>query len=189
MSKQVLIRHAAVTVDPHERSDQWALSADGLNAASQLRADPDLAAATRIYSSPEPKALATAHAMAGERLVVALPKLVELDRRSAGWLGSADEYAALVAEILEQPEFSIRGCEPAVAAQARVVAEIDRLARDAGGEAIAVVTHGIVLTLYVSWLRGLPAPDLDLWRRLRFPDVAVVDHVGRIVVREFGKGE
>jgi broad specificity phosphatase PhoE len=183
----ILVRHAAVTVDPREDAHQWRLSADGEVAATRLANVLQFGAVGQIYSSPEPKAIATACAVARGQAVVEIDGLAELDRRAAGWLGTSDDYAAMVAEIFRQPTVSVRGCETALAAQRRIVGAIDRLAGGARDEAIAVVSHGIVLTLYVSWLRGLAEPDLDRWRRMRFPDAAVVDHERRVVLSDFGE--
>jgi broad specificity phosphatase PhoE len=186
LSCLVLIRHAHVAIDPAVPPDRWALSDAGRQAATALRRIPAVAQVMRFFSSPEPKAVTTARAIAGDRPVELVDELRELDRGSVGWLASAEEYAALVAQVLQAPSASICRAEPAGMALDRFARAVDAIVWGDPGGNNAIVSHGIVLTLYLSALRGLPAPDLDLWRRLRSPDVAIVDPFERKVVADFG---
>ncbi len=185
MTKLYLIRHAQVTVDPAIASDRWLLTSGGLLAAARLR---DLVAvdACAVYTSPEPKAVATAQALAPGRLLTVEPDLRELDRRAAGWVSTESEYFRLVREVLERPTESVRGCENAQFAQHRIVNAIARIVERESGRSVVAVSHGIVLTLYLAWLRGQAAPPLGAWRRVRMPDLAVVDPIRRVVWRDFG---
>jgi len=45
----------------------------------------------------------------------------------------------------------------------------------------------IVLTLSLSALLDLPTPDLNTWRSIRFPDLAVVDPTAWKVIVGFGE--
>jgi broad specificity phosphatase PhoE len=114
--------------------------------------------------------------------------LRELDRSALGWLGSEREYVAVIEEILRHPERSIRGCETAESATRRVVRAIEAILHEYPMESVAVFSHGILLTLFMSAVRGLGRPDIDLWRSLRFPDVAVIDSESWQVVEEFSVG-
>ena len=116
----VLIRHAEVVVDPHVPSDTWRLSADGAARAAELATHSAMGDVQLVATSPEPKALATARALVGDRPIVVAEGLRELDRRAAGWVGTAEEYADLVTAILERPTDSIRGCESAEHAGQRI---------------------------------------------------------------------
>ena len=99
----VLIRHAEVVVDPHAPSDTWRLSVDGAAKAAALAKHPALTGVELFATSPEPKAVATAKAVGRGRAVVVVEDLRELDRRAAGWVGTAEEYAELVTTILARP--------------------------------------------------------------------------------------
>jgi broad specificity phosphatase PhoE len=182
----VLIRHAQVVVDPNESADQWRLTPEGEADAAALRKRPEIASARRFFSSPEPKALATAAKVASGRPVITVHDLRELDRHAAGWLGDAGDYSSMVVQMLHHPDVSIRGCETAVHAQSRIVQTIGDLARRNPYEPIGVVSHGIVLAMYLSWLRGQRIADVESWRRMQFPDVAVVDPALGRVLRDFG---
>jgi broad specificity phosphatase PhoE len=182
----VLIRHGPVRVDLGQPSVSWHLSDDADTVVGQLSGDQSLISIERLYASPELKAVATANLLATGRPVIVVEDLRELNRQAAGWVGGNDDYAAMVADILWNPERSIQGCEPAVEATSRICRAIGNIVDANPTDAIAVVSHGIVLTLYVSWLRGLVLPDVGLWRRLRIPDLAVVDPIQRKVLRDFG---
>ncbi|HEX5414384.1 MAG TPA: histidine phosphatase family protein [Chloroflexota bacterium] len=183
----VLIRHAEVAADPHAPSDTWTLSPDGAATAAVLGRHPALANVDLIATSPEPKALATAKVIAKERDIVVADGLRELDRRAAGWVGTTDEYADLIETIMNRPTESIRGCESAAQAGERVTRAIEDLLAANPHRSLAVVSHGIVLTLYLSALLGLPTPDPALWRGIGMPDLAVVDPVSRGVIVGFGQ--
>lgn len=185
MVNLVLIRHAQVAVDPNQPSESWLLSVAGARDAATLRDDPDVAAVTRFFTSPEPKAQATSRAVADERPVAVVHDLRELDRRALGWVRTPDEYRAVVTEIFAHPDDSYRGAETAASSQRRIVNAIARIVHDNPTETVAAVSHGIVLTLYLAWLRDDLFADLSLWKRMQFPDVAVVDPIERRVIRDF----
>jgi broad specificity phosphatase PhoE len=188
VSRLILVRHAEVIQDPGSPVEFWQLSFDGSTAAADLATHPALASTDCIWSSPEPKALATAEGLAAGREVRVHPDLRELDRRAVGWVGDRAAYVALVEEILGLPEASVRGCERARGAERRFAAAVDGILAGAPGADVAVVSHGLVLTLYLSRLLQLPRPSLEIWRSIRFPDVCVVDPDARELVVPFGSG-
>ena len=185
MARLGLIRHAQVTIDPRVPADQWPLSQEGIKAAAALLRNPVLAEVQLVYTSPEPKAVATAAAIFGRQPIIQVPELKELDRTAAGWLSTKAEYEAMVAEIFRRPDESIRGCEPAALAQQRIVHAIERLVAAHPVCPLAVISHGIVLALYMCHLKSIVMPDLAIWRRIGFPDLAVVDAVQRVVIVDF----
>jgi broad specificity phosphatase PhoE len=181
VTRVVLVRHAQVTIDRSTPVAEWTLSGEGLAAAARLADDPWVRAADRLYSSPEPKAVATARALAGGRVVTEDPRLVELDRSGAGWV---EDYEELVVEMLAEPQHSVRGCESMSAARARLADAVADLAGRSAGT-IALVSHGLVLSLYVATLRSKPL-TLERWRSIRLPDIAVVDPAAGAVIQDFG---
>lgn len=183
----ILVRHAQVVVDPTLAVERWKLSPEGEIAALALLQHPALSLVDVVVSSPEPKALATAGLLSAEALPVTEPDLRELDRSRLGWLPDENAYSAVVREILDHPGRSVRGCGRAEDAQRRIVHAIDRIVERYPHQTVAVVSHGIVLTLYVSWLLGLETPSLTLWRSIGFPNVSVVDPERRVVLQPFGQ--
>jgi broad specificity phosphatase PhoE len=196
MARLILVRHAEVAQDPKTPVERWSLSPEGARAAAALRAHPSLVGPAAVWSSPEPKALATAGAIWPEVEIRPHQGLRELNRRAVGWVGSHAEYRRLVTEILGRPDESVRGCEAARDAGRRMASAVEEILAESRGLDVAVVSHGLVLTLYVSSLLrsislgaspvGIEGSSLDIWRGIRFPDVAVVDADARIVVVPFG---
>jgi broad specificity phosphatase PhoE len=185
LTRVVLVRHADVIQDPGASGDTWRLSPAGEEKAAALTADPDVRRVGAVYTSPETKAVQTAEALAGGRSIHLLPEVRELDRSALGWMGNQTAYEVVVREILARPGESVRGCEAALAAQARSVTALQELVALHRGQSLAVVSHGILLTLVLTWIEQV-APDVGLWRRIRLPDVAVIEWESRDIRRRFG---
>jgi broad specificity phosphatase PhoE len=181
-----LIRHAETKPDPTVPPDHWMLSSTGMRAAQALLSSDERAEIQLVASSPEWKALMTAQALDAGGSIVQVEDLRELNRGPAGWFSNKAEYVALVEEILRSPAESIRGCEPAAQAQERIVHAIDGLLNGQLTHSVAVVSHGIVLGLYMAHLRSEAVADVALWRRLRFPDLAIISTDTGEINREFG---
>jgi broad specificity phosphatase PhoE len=181
-----LIRHARTTPHPELPPRLWGLSEEGRRAAEALADLEALARVTLFASSAEPKAVQTAAAIARGRSILELDDLGELDRAPAGWLPSEAQQHSLIRAIFDNPDTSVQGCEPASQALARFVHAIDDLILRYPRERLGVVSHGTVLSLYMAHLAGRAHADFKAWRRLRLPDVAIVDPTARSVLRDFG---
>jgi broad specificity phosphatase PhoE len=138
----LLVRHAAVVVDPEAPSREWPLSDEGRRAAAALELP-----CRPALTSPEPKARETA-ALAGLDPRVD-DRLREVERP---W---SDAYVALVERYLDGDD--VPGWEPRAAALARMRAALD------GFDGVAV-SHGLVISLFA----GL---TFEQWRELPFPAV------------------
>ncbi|MCH7811727.1 MAG: histidine phosphatase family protein [Chloroflexi bacterium] len=179
-----LVRHAAVTVRPGSLPQHWRLSPEGRAAAEALAGAPHWAGLTTVYTSPEPKALATAQRLAAPH---GSPVRIEAGLREVSRPAAMyDDYPAIVRRFLAGER--IDGWESREEAQRRVEAGIDALVAQSNGEDVAAVSHGLALTLYIAGLLGLgESAAFDLWSAMRFPDVAVLDpEVGRLA-RGFGE--
>ena len=176
-----LVRHAHTqpTALPVET---WPLSEQGIQQAHKLAGLPFWHDVHLICSSWEPKAIQTAQIVAERRCLPIEPvfDLRELRRTK----GPVPDYAAAVCEVLENPLKSFQGWEPAGEAQTRIMTAIERLLMLHEGETLAVVSHGLALTLYVAYLTGA-APTLDLWHSLPFASATQVDPDARIVLNRF----
>lgn len=173
-----LVRHAAVSVRPEQPAAQWHLSPEGRTEAEALAAAEHWSSIATVYSSPEPKAMATAQRIAARH---GLRVQIEIDLREVDRPWADAGYREQVRRYLAGG--AIDGWEPRDGALARVRGCIDAIA--SGGEGAAIVSHGIALTLYVADLLGLDGGSaFELWSSMSFPDVAVVE--GGEVVRGFG---
>lgn len=179
-----LVRHAGVTARPGQPAPGWHLSTEGRAAAEALADEPYWAGLPALHSSPEAKAVGTAQRIAARH---GLPIRIEQDLREVEnrvWVNQG--YREQARRYLEGD--AVHGWEPREVALGRVRACIDGIVARHREQAIAVVSHGLVLTLYLADLLGLGgAASYELWARIRFPDIAVVDPEARRLEREFGQ--
>jgi len=180
-----LIRHAEVLLRGDIPMAAWPLSPEGEQQAKDLGRSRTWSDLTLIASSPESKAVATGRPIAEETgLELCIePDLHEVDR-GATPLVSRAEYEGLVAAHFASPDESVGGWETGADARQRTVACIERLAEKATGS-LCVVSHGLVLSHFLAHLHGLTSPDLDEWRAIPLPAVAVVDPDGWELVEPF----
>ncbi len=179
-----LIRHAAVVVRPEQPSKDWHLSPEGRTATEGLASDADWTTLARLYTSSEPKAIATAQRIAMRN---ALPisiesALHEVERPWAG--GDHQEYRELARSYLcGEP---VDGWEPRETSATRIRASIETIVSAHSQADVGVVSHGLVLSLFLGALLGLDGrATAALWDGIAFPDYAIVDPSARTLVRPF----
>lgn len=177
-----LIRHAR-TMPTGPDAAAWPLSPDGEAEARALAEADFWADVDTLYSSPEPKALETVRP-AAERygLEVREDERLREVRRPAGWL---DDYAGAVRRYLERPNEPPEGWEPAPDAEERMRAFVRTVKREHPDGCVAVCSHGLALTLFLSALDRPPGGPFALWSGIGFGEVAVVE--GDAVLLPFGE--
>ena len=178
-----LIRHSAVVPDPTSPGARWRLSPKGREAADVLAREPFWSELHGIHTSDELKTIATAQRLAAPNdLPIEIERnLREVEGRT--WVEAG--YAALVRDYLtgDPPD----GWELPATARARVRTCIDGIIEQYPDQNVGIVSHGIVLTLYlVDMLRLDANAATALWKSIRFPDVAGLDLDQMRLVREFG---
>lgn len=182
MTRLHLITHAHTAIDPAQDAAGWRLSATGQRQAEALALLSFWDSVDRILISGEAKTRLTVAPLLARR---ALP--VISDRRfdevqRPGWV---EDYAEQVRAFFAAPQQTVGGWEPAAHALQRFLAGLgDRLTPD-GGEQVALVSHGLVLSLYRAHLLGQPLADFAAWRQLGFAAVATVDLHGPAWSKEF----
>jgi len=176
-----LVRHAETrrTALPAET---WPLSEQGFQQVRKLAELPFWSEVDLICTSLEPKALQTAQIVAERHSLPIEPAFDLRELRRTG--DRVADYEAAVREVLENPTTCFHGWEPAGEAQTRIVTAIERLLMLYEGETLAVVSHGLVLTLYLAYLTDT-APTLDLWHSLPFASATRVDPEARTVLNHF----
>ena len=175
-----LIRHAQ-TQQTALPAETWPLSELGRQQAQKLAELPFWQDVHIICTSVEPKTLQTAQIVAERHDLPVEPGFDLRELRRPGDFVS--DYAAAVREVLANPTASVNGWEPAGEAQTRVMTAIERLLMLHENETLAVVSHGLVLTLYLAYLTDTQ-PTLDLWRSISFASAIQVDpEVRQILVR------
>jgi len=169
-----LVRHAR-TQPTNEEAARWPLSDEGRRQAALLADHPCWRNVAAIVSSPEEKALSTARPAA---LRHGLPlhadkRLSEL-RRPAVWV-SQERYEQIVSEVFAAPERSVEGWEPAGDVLRRMLAALNEALATRPEQSVALVGHGLALSLLLAHLQGLPRPSLAAWRAIPFAAVAAID--------------
>ena len=124
-----------------------------------LAARPWLRAVRSIFASSERKARDGAQILA-DRLGIDGYSLVaglgENDRSATGYLPK-HEFEATVDEFFAQRQISIRGWEPGVDAQSRIVHAVEQIMSQASDDGdLVIVGHGGTGTLLYCRLAGLP---------------------------------
>ncbi len=181
-----LVRHSDVTVRPERPGAEWHLSQEGRAAADALADEQHWADLPAIHTSPEPKASSTAQRIAAPH---GLPIRIERDLREVegrGWTEQA-EYRAQVRRYLAGE--AVDSWEDEQEVHRRVRGCIEAIMEHHSGRDVAVVTHGLALTVYLAGLLNLDAVTAyELWTSIRFTDIAIVDPQARRVERAFGLG-
>nr|MBA2564553.1 histidine phosphatase family protein [Gemmatimonadota bacterium] len=148
----------------------WNLSAAGREQAASLATEGFWARVEALHSSDEPKALQTgAPAAAMHGLNMAGHAGLREVERPAGRVG---DYAAAVRAYLKGKS-GIPGWESRDAASLRI-GEAIRTLLDSGARVTAVISHGLVITLYMTALLGLSSA-YDLWTQIPFAGHARID--------------
>jgi broad specificity phosphatase PhoE len=151
------ITHREVVVDPLIPVPQWKLSPRGVARARRMLEQAWVPDIGHIIASEERKALDTAELLAGHLALsyVVRAELGENDRAATGYL-PREEFEATADLFFKHPDRSVRGWEPARAAQARIAGAIDGILKAAPLVNIAVIAHGGVGALLLCLLKGVP---------------------------------
>jgi len=181
----VLIRHAATAPDQDRPNRLWPLTAAGRRDAERLvGALPPVAA---VYASVEHKAVATAEPLAAA-YGLAVRTNEDLGELRRPWSGGRTVYEVAVGRCFAHPDApAAPGWETAVAALARFTAAVEGIcgAHADGGGAVAIATHGLVLSLYRARLLGRPIADFQVWQALAMPAWAVADPAAGRLLKDF----
>ena len=165
-----LVRHGRPRIEPGVPPSEWELDPAGFDDIWALRESGRLPRGCRWFSSPEPKALATAQLLTDDEVGV-VEGLREHVRETGDWI---EDHAGTVRRAFAEPERSAYdGWEPLAELRERVGTVVRGLVADHPGEDLVLVGHGTAWTVVVSELTGAP-PDLARWSRMAMPDVIPV---------------
>ncbi|MFC6591525.1 histidine phosphatase family protein [Deinococcus lacus] len=164
-----LIRHAMPTPDPTRPSHEWELAPgalDGLDALLEsLDPRPDI-----IVSSEEPKARATASALAAALSVSwrTMLGLHEQLRYTVPLYAERAEFEAEMRRFFAHPSEVVSGEESADTACERFTAALHAVMAANSQPCVAVVTHGTVRSLYLA--KRLELDAYSLWQQQKLLD-------------------
>jgi broad specificity phosphatase PhoE len=168
----ILIRHSLSAVRPDLPPAKWHLSPEGATRARAFAARVDLRAASRIFTSSEPKAVETARVLAEAwgLPVVEVPDLHEHER-PGNPIVSRERFEAMIGALFARPSEIVFGSESADAARQRVTAAVTGLVERHDGD-IVIVTHGTVMALFIAAYTGRDA--FELWKQQQMPCAAIL---------------
>lgn len=182
--KIYLITHAHTEQVQGAASDVWSLSPRGHGQAAELANAPWWNEVKRIIVSSEAKTLLTVLGVVGRRQ---LPVWVDSrfdELRRSGW---TEDYATQVAVVFAQPDQSINGWESAESVRHRAIAGLKDLQRRFAGETLALVGHGLCLSILLAAMLGQSRVDFEAWQRLSFGSYAVLQVNPLLLLSDFGR--
>ncbi len=178
-----LITHAHTQQVPDVAVTRWHLSATGAQQAEILAQQPFWEQVQRIVLSSEIKTHLTVEPLLTKRQLP-ITYDARFDELRRGAYGGFD-YAERVGQAFAHPDQPAGDWEPASAAQGRFLAGIDALCHQHSQETLALVGHGLTLSLYRAYLLGHAQVKLADWRNLSFAAVALVNPVARTLLQDF----
>ena len=179
-----LITHAHTQAQPSEDSTVWQLSPTGREQAMLLAQQPFWNQVEQIVLSAEAKTRLTILPVLEQR---GLPvyedqRLNELHR--VGWVTN-EAYVEHVRQLFANPTQSIASWEAADAALQRVLTAVDYLCLHFARKTVALVGHGLTLSLYRAYLLGNAHVDFKDWQQLSFAAVALADPEQHQLLQDF----
>jgi broad specificity phosphatase PhoE len=174
----ILVKHSLPEIRKDLPAREWTLSKEGFFRARQLAESLSPYRPQILASSPEPKAVETA-GMIARRHQLSLNiyhDLHEHDRSHVSYLSGVD-FDRSVREFFTYPDKQVFGSETAHKAHERFSNAVHSLLNIYKDKRIVVVSHGTVISLFVSRLTG--GSDYSLWKDLGLPGFVVLDMLSK----------
>jgi len=182
MKPLILVKHSLPLIVETRPAREWTLSEIGRERARKLAEILRPYGSEFIASSTESKAVETA-SIVGEALSLQFHTalgLHEHDRSSSPYY-SADEFHALIQKFFDQKDILVFGSETASEALARFRSAVEVILDIHKDTAVVIVSHGTVISLFVSWLTG--CDGYSMWRELGLPSFVVLDMSTRTLLK------
>jgi broad specificity phosphatase PhoE len=170
----ILVKHSLPEIKKDLPAREWSLSEQGKARAERLADILKLHPLDFLAASKEPKAVETARIIAARCGVDLrmLEGLHEHERSSVPHLSKL-EFETAVRKFFERPDTLVFGDETANQAHERFSDAMYSILSENTNRKIAIVTHGTVISLYVSRLTG--PPGFEIWSQLELPGFVVLD--------------
>ena len=167
MRNLILVRHSLPDIKRDVPAAQWRLSEAGKTRAAAFARQLDPGSARTIFTSEEPKAVETGHALATvwDLPVEPVHGLQEHARPAAQML-SRDQFEDRIRQMFARRNELVFGTETAEQARRRFTLALMRLVARSSDDVI-VVSHGTVMTLFVTEATG--TEPFAFWKRLDMP--------------------
>lgn len=182
MKPLILVKHSLPQIVETMPAREWILSEIGRARAGKLGEILRTYRPEFIASSTESKAEETASILAailGMQFHV-VEGLHEHDRSSSPYYSPA-EFQELIQKFFAQPEVRVFGNETAGQSLARFRDAVEAILNGHKDHVVVIVSHGTVISLFVSWLTG--CDGYALWRELGLPSFVVLDLPSRTLLK------
>jgi broad specificity phosphatase PhoE len=169
----ILVRHSQSRQNPALPASQWGLSDEGRRRCGALAERLAIYRPVAIVTSRERKAVETGAIVAARLDLPAetAAGLHEHARERAGY-SSPEAFEQSVAALFERPGELVFGEETASQAEQRFDQAVSDVLGRYPEQAVAVVAHGTVISLFVARHAGIaPAP---FWKSLGMPAIVVL---------------
>lgn len=170
----ILVKHSLPEIKEDLPAREWRLSEEGRLRARRLAEKLSSYPIDFLFSSNEQKARETAQMIAekcGLELQV-VNELHEHERTQVPYLSKL-EFEAAVQAFFKNPDTLVFGSETANQTHARFSRAVYSVLAGKDDRSIAIVSHGTVISLFVSRLTG--RSDYQLWTALGLPGYIVLD--------------
>jgi broad specificity phosphatase PhoE len=175
-NKYIFLRHAETLKDPNTHPKDWLLTPDALQIVNKYIEEGKFANVTKIYSSTEPKAVATGKPISAklEAEINELENFVEVKREKK--FLTDEEFLAQKKKEVENLGTVENGVESGGDALNRFEEGIDKLESEFNGETILVISHGTVMSIYFAKLLNELPNVFDRWQKLKFCALGEVEN-------------
>lgn len=171
----ILVRHAAVQIDPAVSSDQWEVTADGRFLTRKLAKKIESYQPSRVFTSHEAKARVTGQILAEQLDLpwVTAAGLQEHNRQGVPFFDDKFAFETAVANFFAHPHELVLGRETAVEARDRFETAVSTLCQTHAGQTLLLTSHGTVMTLFMHYFN--PQVDaISFWRSLSLPEAIIL---------------
>lgn len=181
MTRIIFLRHFETQVEEDKPASEWELTEDGEKAMQELLSSSIIDGLTRVYSSPEHKALRTARAVAEEQDIDCrtVEALREVDRSGEGFIDDHEEYLRMVGLFLRNPTVAFEW-EDRTDVEGRIKVFLNAVGPDEGR--VMAVSHGIFLSTLLS--DPLDEEPFSFWKKLDFGATVEVKRADLVEVFE-----
>ena len=170
----ILVKHSLPEIQENLPACEWHLSDVGKLRAARLAETLKPYDIDFVASSAEPKAVETARVVAAkwEADFQVFDGLHEQERSGVPYLSKL-EFEKSIRQCFERPGTLVFGGETADHAHERFLKAVTSILANHENKSIVIVSHGTVISLFVSRLTGQPA--FPLWSTLGLPGFVVLD--------------
>ena len=177
-----LITHAHTEQDSKVASDQWRLSTRGEADAASLARAPFWQEVEQVVVSSESKTWLTVRNVVEARHLPVWFDARFDELRRGGWV---DNYAAQVAAAFATPTASVGEWEPVESVAQRAAAGLTDLEERFRTKTIALVGHGLCLSIVRTLVLDMPKVDFVAWQRLTFGSYACITWTPPALLQDF----